>query len=111
MHVPVDNGQTVTNLSDVLMLSCEVGPKMQNASLGISSFVDASPKTGCEKKKTTQQDRLKADKDYLKELSKGLLSNDKTDLIGKIVSNGAGQTVEFLNTRNQFWHQVQVKRK
>ena len=67
------------------------------------------PKSASDVKKTKPQDRLKADKDYLKKLSEGLLINNPDDKIGKKVAKGAGNTVDFLNARNQFWKQVQVK--
>ena len=74
-----------------------------------SSTVSRRPKTASGQKKTNQQDRLKTDKNYLKKLSEGLPTNGPEDAIGKMVSKKAGQTVDFLNNRNQFWKQVQVK--
>ena len=81
---------------------------MSRTSSGASS---RRPSSASDSKRTKPQDRLKADKDYLKKLSEGLLINNPDDKIGKKVARGAGNTVDFLNARNQFWKQVQVKQK
>ena len=104
-----------TDESNKTVMKSQKAPKITR-SRPVSSVMSRSscrsstrPKTASGQKKTNQQDRLKTDKDYLKKLSEGLLTKGPDDTIGKMISKKAGQTVDFLNNRNQFWKQVQVK--
>ena len=81
------------------------------SSRSVSRASSSRPTSSLGSRKAKPEDRLKTDKEYLKLLSEGLLINCKDDFVGKVVSTGASKTMDFLNNRNKFWEQVQVKRK